>query len=145
MKHISQSIEFKTDKFDLTGELSEELNAGNQFYGEDLSDWLSGKLENKWEAGYLDEDWGWLIFASKKEDKDSYNEICVYAYNEENQKTNYGSWSIMIHTKYKKPFLKFFNKMKYGKTNIEIINDIVSALDSYGIKDIQSKKQNGFN
>ena len=146
MKHISQSIEFKTDKFDLTSELNEELNAGNQLYGEDISDWLSKALESKWETSYLDEDWGWLIDANKKGNNDSHNTICVYDYkNEENLKTNDGVWFILIHTSYKQRFLRFFKKMRYGETDIEIVNDIVSALENYGIKDIELKQQNGFN
>ncbi len=144
MKHISQSIEFITDKFNLTGELDDDLNAGNQFYGEDLSKWLSSALCLRgWESDYLDEDWGWLIFASKH--KDSRHEICVYAYPEAGQQTNRGAWSILIHTRYKAPFLGFFTRMRYGSTDMEIVNDVIAALKGCGITEIISKKQDGFN
>ena len=77
--------------------------------------------------------------------KDNLNWESIYAYNDENQQTNYGSWAIVIHSKYKKPFLKFFTKKQYGEADKQIVNDIIQALGKVGINNYISKQQDGFN
>ena len=42
---------FETDKFLLSGSLPKEVNAGNQFYGEDLANWICESLV-EWKPGY---------------------------------------------------------------------------------------------
>lgn len=139
MNHVALKIDFKTDKFKLTGELPEDINAGNLFYGEDLSKWLCTKLKH-WKLDYLDEDWGWYVFTTNDKSSNKMSEICVYAYPSDEQKNNYGDWMIIIHTSYKVPFLKFFTRMRKGKVNENLSNDLISLLENAGADNIIAYK-----
>jgi hypothetical protein len=52
---VELHLEFSTDQFRLSGPLPDHINAGNQFYGEDLAKWLCETLP-QWNLTYLDED-----------------------------------------------------------------------------------------
>ena len=80
-------LEFRTDKFRLTGDLPPDCNAGNQMYGEDFAKWIVEQLPQR-ELDYLDEDWGWLVLSgegpdTKEPHKQVYHHIGVYAYPDE--------------------------------------------------------------
>ena len=139
MDHIALQINFKIDKFKLTGELPEGINAGNQFYGEDLSKWLCSNLK-KWDLDYLDEDWGWYVFTRSNTNSKTSNEICVYAYPDKKQIDDYGNWMIFIHTSYEVPFLRFFKKMRKGEVNERLSNDLISLLEDNGANNITAYK-----
>jgi len=103
MKHITLKIELKTDKFKLTGPLPEEINAGNQFYGEDFAKWICKAL-SYWNLDYLDEDWGWYVYSVRGHGpKDETNESCIYAYPDERQVNDEGQWMLVIHRRFKVP------------------------------------------
>jgi hypothetical protein len=63
---LSASISFKSERFDYTSELPEDMNAGNCFYGKDVAEFIVEELRTSdLPADYLDEDWGWLIHSLK--------------------------------------------------------------------------------
>jgi hypothetical protein len=73
----SLSLRFTTHRFDHTSELPEAYNAGNRFYGRDVAEWLAAELTARgFPSDLLDEDWGWLVFATKDAPHDL--EIAVY-------------------------------------------------------------------
>ena len=51
------SVCFKTDRFDYSGELPEDANAGNKFYGRDVAEFLATGLSSpSLSTDFLDED-----------------------------------------------------------------------------------------
>ena len=139
MNHVAMLIEFETDKFKLSGELPEDINAGNQFYGEDFSKWFCSELKN-WDSGFIDEDWGWCVFVINDQETDVYNEICIYAYPDKKQVNDYGEWNLIIHTRYRVPFFNFFKRLKYGEVNERLANNVLSLLESIDCNNLRAKK-----
>ena len=73
----SYKVDFTTDRFDLSGEIPESANAGNQIYGCDVAVFLSRSLTDQGlQSQYIDEDWGWLVFG--QESAITSFEICIY-------------------------------------------------------------------
>ncbi len=59
-------LSFESERFDYRSELPDGYNAGNRFYGKDVAEYLADALTSRgFPSGYLDEDWGWLVFATR--------------------------------------------------------------------------------
>jgi hypothetical protein len=131
-------LEFSTDKFMLTGPLPDHINAGNQFYGEDVAKWLCETLP-QWNLTYLDEDWGWLVWSSKdNESVDERNMICVYAYPASNPgASDFGHWMFSILTEYKSKWFGFLTRWKSGLYNPSLAKDVIAALEKLGVQDVR--------
>lgn len=53
------SIRFRTELFDYKGDIPEDANAGNRFYGKDVAELLAnGMSSSSLTMGFTDEDWG---------------------------------------------------------------------------------------
>lgn len=70
---------FATAKFDSTGEVREDANAGNRFHGEDLANWLITAMAPRWKGTIDEEDWGWLVSKARGEgDPDRIEMIAIH-------------------------------------------------------------------
>ena len=88
------SFELVTDRFLLSGPIREDANAGNQFYGEDLAEWLRSELRLDPDA-VIDEDWGWLVMIPANGEGISHD-LAIYGYPEEKGELG-GDWMIVVH------------------------------------------------
>jgi hypothetical protein len=85
---------FTSDRFDHASELPPEANAGNQFYGRDVAEFISeGMAERGLDASYLDEDWGWQAHAKRSDG--SVLEISVY-HNPDEDPRSENDWALML-------------------------------------------------
>ena len=90
---------------------------------------------------YLDEDWGWYVFSVRQETpKDETNEICVYAYPEEGgrQLNDDGAWMLIVHTRFKVPWMQFFKRWRGGAFNRSLGTDLLRSLQALGTRNIKS-------
>ena len=135
---VELHLEFSTDQFKLTGALPDHINAGNQFYGEDVAKWLCETL-SQWNLTYLDEDWGWLVWTSKDVlQVEERNMICVYAYPKDNpEASNFGDWMLTILTEYQSKWFGFLIRWKRGPYNPSLANDVIAALKKLGVQDLR--------
>lgn len=138
MNHIALKLEFETDEFLLTGPLQEDINAGNQFYGEDLAKWICEALP-AWHLSYGDEDWGWVVFSTRgKNPEDINNQVCVYAYPSDIRSKNHGQWMLIVHSEEKVPWLRFFKKWKYTRFDGNIGIQLLNAIRGIGAQNIRA-------
>jgi hypothetical protein len=135
---VELRLEFSTDKFKLTGALPDHINAGNQFYGEDMAKWLCETLP-QWNLTYLDEDWGWLVWSSKDNVPiDERNMICVYAYPAGNPGASYsGDWMLSILPEHKSRWFGFLTRWKSGPYNLSLAKDVMTALKKLGVQKVR--------
>lgn len=141
MTHVSLRIEFSTDKFKITGILPNDANAGNQFFGEDVSQWICEILP-LWNLDYIGEDWGWFVFSKKQHSVSERNSICVYAYQQENNSINYVKWIIILDSEYLKPYLKFFTRWRKGQFNKDIASEIIHAIQKLNVQNLIATEVN---
>ena len=137
-------LNFRTDKFRLTGELPPDCNAGNQMYGEDMAKWIVQELPG-WELDYLDEDWGWAVLSGECSDINDpkrlvCHEICVYAYPDDAERavgSNLGDWMLSISKREKREIrvLGLFKSKKWIDTEYDskLAEELVLALSKIGI------------
>lgn len=138
MDHVSLRIEFSTDKFKLTGSLPAEVNAGNQFFGEDLARMICEALPT-WQLDYMDEDWGWLVSSTRESlPAAERNSIGVYAFPTENQPNDHGQWMLMVEAEYLRPWLKFFSRWRKGRFNDRLATDCLHALRKLGVQELKA-------
>jgi hypothetical protein len=107
----SASIKFKTERFDYRSRLPEEYNAGNCFYGKDVAEFLTGNLtEQGLHAGFLDEDWGWLVFSEKNSSTEF--EVAVYnlAEHGEGNRPGVPEWGLWVRAYERKKLLGLVSK-----------------------------------
>ncbi|HEX5633946.1 MAG TPA: hypothetical protein VFX50_11995 [Gemmatimonadales bacterium] len=92
----SLSLRFASDRFDRDSELPTHYNAGNRFYGRDLAEYLAGALSARGlPAEMLDEDWGWLVFATRESGEDF--EVAVYLLSDEDDPAPPGAdWGLWV-------------------------------------------------
>jgi hypothetical protein len=131
-------IRFKTDRFQLSGILPEEINAGNQFYGEDLARWLCDALP-EWKLGYMDEDWGWLVFSKRETTPENErNAIGIYAYPPDEAANDGGEWMITVATEQRRPWLRFL--WQAVPFNRQLGADVLAALEAVDVRDLQTSE-----
>lgn len=88
---------FRTSDFRFSGSLSPEANAGNQFYGEDVAQFIAAGLTGAGlQAAAIDEDWGWMV--SGRLDETSTFEVAVYNLNDHGEGGRPGApeWGLWI-------------------------------------------------
>lgn len=75
------ALRFHSLEFDFQGTLPADANAGNQFYGEDVAQFISRALEQRGHrSGAIDEDWGWMV--TTQLDDDTVLAIAIYNIND---------------------------------------------------------------
>lgn len=144
-------IEFRTDKFILTGDLPETINAGNRMYGEDLGTWLAGQLP-EWDLDCADEDWGWLLSSGEVVDQNTPNrkvchEIGIYAYPDEAQHadgSNLGDWMLNLSQReiQQVTILGLFKRKKFVHIDYDprLAQKIVEVLTNHGVSAVKTSK-----
>lgn len=104
MKH-AVDLFFATAKFDSTGPVREDANAGNRFYGEDLARWLVDAMAARWKGAIDEEDWGWLVSKARGEgDPDRIEMIAVYL-DEPAGGAKPAVWRLVLQQKVRRKFL----------------------------------------
>ncbi len=142
--HIALRIEFSSDRFDMTGPLPEDSNAGNRCYGEEVCRWLCETLP-QWNLDYFDEDWGWMLVSSRNTagDTPEDHQVCVYAYppgtsNQDGSVSHAGEWMLILHKRAQRPWLKFFMRWRYAAFEAALADDIIAALRAIGAGDLRA-------
>jgi hypothetical protein len=137
-------IEFASDRFDMSGPLADDSNAGNLFYGEDLCRWLREALP-QWSLDYLDEDWGWLLGSDRRTvgDVPVDHQICVYAYppgtqDQDGNTTDSGEWMLVLHKRERRPWLRVFKRWVYTDADLALAADVIAALRGIDARDLRA-------
>ena len=99
---LDYTIEFINKNFDVESNLSEEFNAGNKFYGQDVAQYLEKELcEHVQEVQIIDEDWGWQVYGHI--DSKTKFDINIYAWGllEDAAGDDFYLWRLLLQTKEK--------------------------------------------
>lgn len=138
MNHIALKIEFETDRFRLSGPLPEDINAGNQCYGEDLARWICESLP-AWHLSHGDEDWGWEAFSTRgKAPQGIDNQICVHGFPTEDRPGDDGLWMLYVHQRKKLPWLRFFSRWQYIRFDEQLGRELLQAIRGIGARNIRA-------
>jgi hypothetical protein len=101
---------FTSDRFDHSSELPPEANAGNPFYGRDVAEFISTRLEERGlDASFFDEDWGWQAHAKRSDG--SVLEISIY-HNPDEDPAAEDSWALMLRSLAKERFLGILQRFR---------------------------------
>jgi hypothetical protein len=110
-RDLSLSLHWTTEQFDYRGEIPEEHNAGNRFFGRDLASFLSEKLRaDDLHTDHIDEDWGWLVLG--KGASGQFVEVAIYNLGDDGSEPRKGSadWGLWIGMFEKRRVLLLFNR-----------------------------------
>jgi len=130
---LSTSISFKTERFDYQSELPEASNAGNQFYGKDVAEFIVQQLGSVGlKADYLDEDWGWLVFSMKGQVP--IFQVAIYNLAEHRGATERGipEWGLWIQAYETRKVLGIMSKRHEVSVPTEVRKAIESAVRAAG-------------
>jgi len=108
---LSYSVQWTTDRFVYRGEIPEDYNAGNRFYGRDVAEFLCEQLRSDdLSTDFLDEDWGWLVLG--KSTKGQFVEVAIYNLGDDGSEPRVGSpeWGLWVRMFEKRPWLVFFRR-----------------------------------
>ena len=133
MNSLEKSLAFKTEQFDYRSDLPEEYNAGNRFYGRDVADFLTQQLAASGvKAGYLDEDWGWLVEAATPSGVDV--EIAIYNINDHGNGGQPGEpeWGLWLRAFVRSKSFGIFTKRTAVAVPAEVEQTISNAIRSAG-------------
>jgi hypothetical protein len=109
---------FTSDRFDHSSELPEDANAGNQFYGRDVAEFIAGGLNQRGlDASFLDEDWGWQVHAKRPDG--SVLEISIYN-NIDEEPAQADDWELMV---------RLLQKGRLRSREVEVDDEAISALE----------------
>ena len=114
---------FTSDRFDHSSELPPDANAGNQFYGRDVAEFISsGLTERGLDGSFFDEDWGWQAHGSRPDG--SVLEISIYHNPDENPATE-NDWALMLRSLRKERILGIVPRFREG----EVDPDAIAAVE----------------
>lgn len=103
-------VEFTSRHFDHSAPLPEDANAGNRFYGRDVSEFVAEGLgERGFDASFIDEDWGWQVHAAREDG--SIFEISIY-HNPDDDPGREDDWALMLRSLRKERALGVFNRFR---------------------------------
>jgi len=131
----AMEIRFKSDRFKFTGELREDANAGNQFYGEDVAAWFCEVLP-QFNLAYLDEDWGWYVHT--KDAVDILHTLAINVDPDVEPSEGVGGWLVIAETKVKKKALGLIGVWKVSELDAGFRHALLDALKSIGATDIKT-------
>jgi len=133
MDALTKAILFRSEKFDCTSDLPENDNVGNRLYGGDLAQFLCARLKAKGlDAGFLDEDWGWLVFG-KAAPSTSF-EIAVYQFSEPDEGSCPGApeWGLRMQAFQRRNLLGIWPSKRRIHVPPAIEAAIMDAIDEIG-------------
>ncbi len=103
---LSRPLSFQSEKFDYTSTLPEAYNAGNQFYGRDVAQFLAeGLAAAGTAADFLDEDWGWLVQGKLSETSPFHVAIYNLSDHREGGRPGANQWGVWIRAYERKKML----------------------------------------
>ena len=114
---------FTSDRFDHSSELPPDANAGNQFYGRDVAEFISsGLTERGLDGSFFDEDWGWQAHGRRTDG--SVLEISIY-HNPDEDSAAENDWALMLRSLRKERILGIVPRFREG----EVDPDASAALE----------------
>jgi hypothetical protein len=134
---VELEITFTSDQFKRSGPLPQHINAGNQFYGQDLAQFFCQKLP-QWPLDYLDEDWGWLVFTTRDAlPQDECHEICIYP---EGEPSAHGAmWKLILMSKQQVPYLWVFKHWVSTTYHTPLAQELIHVLQDSGVNNLNTK------
>lgn len=129
----SCSIRFRSDRFDFRSDLPDSVNAGNRFYGQDLAAYLAGELTAVGiQAGFVDEDWGWLVFSGRE--SPLLFQIAVYNLAASDGEADRGTpdWGLWIQAFENRKLLGIFPKRRSIRPPEKLIHAVEAAVRKVG-------------
>ena len=123
----SRALTFESERFDYRSDLPQEYNAGNRFYGKDVAEFLARALSSRGlPADVVDEDWGWLVFATRDAAQDF--EVAVYNLSEHREGARPGAnrWGLWVRQHEPKKLLGLFSR----RVEVPVAQEIYEAVSA---------------
>lgn len=123
----SRALTFESERFDYHSDLPEESNAGNRFYGKDVAEFLAcGLALRGFPSDFVDEDWGWLVFATRQAAQDF--EVAIYNLSEHREGGRPGArrWGLWIRQYQPKKMLGLFTR----RVEVPVAPEIYQAISA---------------
>ena len=132
------SIRFKTELFDYKGEIPEDANAGNRFYGKDVDELLvNGMSRSSFSMDFIDEDWGWTVFGRSNDGR--FIEVAIYnlSANGTPGQSETNEWGLWIRAFEKRRWLAIFKRNYEIECPKDMMAALHVALSGAGIKPVE--------
>ena len=130
---LSQSIQFKSERFDYKSELPVDSNAGNRFYGSDVAEFLASELTARGlKADFLDEDWGWLVFSHKGSEPEF--EVAIYNLSEHSEGGRPGTneWGLWVRSYMRGKRFGLIPKRTEVAVSVRLADAVAQAITAAG-------------
>jgi hypothetical protein len=130
---LSLGLSFQSERFDYTSDLPSDANAGNRFYGRDLAAFLAQGLSNRgFPSDSMDEDWGWLVFATRGAAENF--EIAVYNLSEHREGGRPGAnrWGLWVRQHVRKKVLGLFPKRSEVPVSAALLSAVSACVEESG-------------
>jgi hypothetical protein len=129
-------FKFSSDKFDYSGDIPEDANAGNKFYGRDVAEYLCTQLNGaQLELDFHDEDWGWMVLG--KAQPNFLVEMCIYNQDQSTDpsiRAGTNAWNVLVTMYAKGKILGFFPTNTKIPCATWLIEKLKLVLSGNGIK-----------
>jgi hypothetical protein len=124
-------LRFRSETFNYQHPIREDSNAGNQFYGEDVAEFLKTELSKSgFQCTVIDEDWGWLVIG--KDGAHKIYDICIYNEDDEGdvggRRKGTNIWNIAVLTFQPKKLLWLVTMRKKLAPDPEFVSRLESIL-----------------
>lgn len=130
---LSNAIRFRSERFDFRSELPDDFNAGNRFYGRDLAEYLSQQLSSQGlPAEFLDEDWGWQVFATRECPHNFLVSIYNLSEHREGGRPGVGEWGLWVQAFTTRKLLGLFSRQVEVAVPPEISLAVATAIAATG-------------
>lgn len=132
---LSRALQFSTERFDYRSELPEEANAGNRFYGRDVAEFIAQGLSARGiTAGFIDEDWGWLVQPATREAAQPF-EIAIYNLSDHGEGGRPGvpAWGLWIRAYERKKVLGLFGKLAECTVPEPLVQAVTAVFGAAGV------------
>ena len=130
--HHAAWYAFTSDRFDHSSELPPDANAGNQFYGRDVGEFIStGLTERGLDASFFDEDWGWQVHAGRADG--SVIEVSIYHNPEEDPATE-DRWVLLVRLLRKERALGLFPRFRETSIDAASLGALTETFAEAGIE-----------
>lgn len=125
------SLRFHSLDFDYQGTLPAEANAGNQFYGRDVAEFINSGLEaRQYQSSAFDEDWGWMVSCSLADDE--VLEVAIYNINDHGEggrpgAPHWGLWLRHYRTVKRLGFLRSRQESPPSREHVAMLEQIFAT------------------
>jgi hypothetical protein len=132
----SLGFKFSTEIFDYKGPIPEDANAGNQYYGHDVAQYLYKHLQDpRLNLKVVDEDWGWLVFGDVKPN----HSLMLAIYNEDisedpTLRKGTNAWNLLVRQFRNKKILGLIPSKTQVPCEDWLVEKLKTILSTNGIK-----------